>query len=150
MDREAPPSVPSPVNARSTALLTLALGALTVSLSVTQITFNSFLMKDGRFPYAAVLVFTHMGFCSVLTVVLRFASPTLFPSLTHPDQQVRIKLPCLVRMALPLSLAFAGHLVGSNMAYRHLSVAFLQMMKETNLVLVYVFAVCAAQECLSW
>lgn len=132
------------------AIRAVALVSLTIVLSVSLINFNKYLMQAGRFPYAAVLVLLHMGFCSVLAFILRRAAPGLFPSLTDPDKRVEVDSKFMLRGALPIGVTFTVSLVCANLAYAHLSVAFLQMLKETNIVLVYVFSLLAAVEVFSW
>jgi len=51
---------------------------------------------------------------------------------------------------MPIALTFAINLVLSNTAYVHSDVAFLQMMKEANVVLVYFLSVAVALEIFAW
>lgn len=122
---------------------------ITITLSVGLINFNSYLMKD-RFPFAVPLVLIQMAFCTTFASLLLHMRPSLFPSLTDPAQKVHIDLPFLVRGALPIGAVFATSLVLSNLAYAHLSVAFLQMMKEGNIVVVYGLSLVASLETFSW
>jgi len=125
---------------------TVALGAVTITLSVSLISFNKVLMKPQHFPYAAPLALMHMGFCSTLAALLLGVAPSLFPSLTDPERKVPIDAHFITRGIAPIGVAFAANLVCANMAYKHLSVAFLQMMKETNVVLVYFLSLVAGLE----
>jgi len=52
----------------------------------------------------------------------------------------------VLRKVTPISVFFAASLVLTNMAYLHLSVAFLQMVKESGVILVYFFSILAALE----
>merc|ERR1719506_2709633 len=72
--------------------------------------------------------------------------PSLFPSLTCPERRVIIDRHIIFRGALPIALLFSTQLVLSNTAYLHSSVAFLQMMKESNLVMVYLLSLLFALE----
>lgn len=128
----------------------ISLGILYVCVSAGMIAFNKFLMHPGRFPFAVPLVMFHSFFSSVLALILYFLVPSLFPSLTDPVRKVSIDKDLIVWGALPIALVFSVQLVLSNTAYLHSSTAFLQMIKESNLVLVYSFSLIAALETFSW
>jgi hypothetical protein len=51
---------------------------------------------------------------------------------------------------MPIAFVFSVQLVLSNTAYLNSSMAFLQMMKESNLVLVYAFSLVGALETFGW
>jgi len=121
-----------------------------IALSAGLIAYNKYLINEDKFPYAICLVFLHAVFCSVFSFFLYLVKPSLFPSLTDPAKKVAIDSSLVLKGALPIALLFSGQLVLSNTAYLHSSVAFLQMMKEANLVLVYVFSLLAALERFSW
>lgn len=125
---------------------TIFLGTLVISLSVGLININSYLMKPGRFPFAGSLVLVHMVFCSFSAAVLFAAKPSLFPSMTDPMKQVTLGTGFFLQKSLPVALSFSGSLVLTNMAYIHLSIAFLQMLKEANVVLVYIFSILVSLE----
>merc|ERR1719310_2631713 len=114
------------------------------------IAFNKYLMHEGRFPYATTMVLIHSGFSAFCALMLFLIKPSLFPSLTDPDQKVSIDRSLILHGALPIAFLFSIQLVLSNTAYLHSSLAFLQMMKESNLVLVYVFSLIAALETFGW
>jgi hypothetical protein len=122
------------------------LGGLYISCSAGLIAFNKYLMHKDRFPYATCLVLIHAAFCSVSTFILYLIKPSLFPSLSDPARRVAVDSSLILRGALPIGVFFAGQLVLSNTAYLHSSVAFLQMMKEGNLVLVYIMSLAFALE----
>jgi hypothetical protein len=107
-------------------------------------------MHDDRFPYAVTLVMLHMGFASILSTILFFCCPSLYPSFTDPDRKVQITARLMLTCILPITIMFSMQLVLSNVAYLHSSVAFLQMMKEANLVLVYVLSLFVMLERFSW
>lgn len=114
------------------------------------IAYNKYLIHEDRFPYAICVVLMHAVFCSICSGVLFLVKPSLFPSLTDPEKKVAVDASLIFKGALPIALLFSAQLVLSNTAYLHSSVAFLQMMKEANLVLVYVFSLMAALERFSW
>lgn len=121
-----------------------------IALSSGLIAYNKFLINEDRFPYAISLVLIHAIFCSACTAVLYLIKPSLFPALTDPAKKVNVDWDLMTRGALPIAVFFSAQLVLSNTAYLHSSVAFLQMMKEANLVLVYTFSLIAALERFSW
>jgi len=126
------------------------LGVGYVVCSAGLIAYNKYLVNLDRFPYAICLVFLHAVFCSVFAGILYLLKPSLFPSLTDPAKKVPIDSDLMLRGAAPIAVLFSAQLVLTNTAYLHSSVAFLQMMKEANLVLVYVFSLMAALEKFSW
>jgi len=121
-----------------------------IACSAGLIAYNKYLIDVDRFPYAICLVFIHSVFCSVFAGFLYLVKPSLFPSLSDPERKVTIDSSIVLKGALPIALLFSAQLVLSNTAYLHSSVAFLQMMKEANLVLVYTFSLFAALERFSW
>lgn len=123
-----------------------ALGGGYICTSAALISFNKFLMHEDRFPFAVTLVVLHMGFASVFSLILLMVRPSFFPSLTDPIRKVTVDSNLMVKTILPIAVLFSGQLVLSNTAYLHSSVAFLQMMKESNLVLVYVLSLFVALE----
>lgn len=130
----------------------LFLGGLYICTSSGLIAFNKFLMHPERFPYAVALVLMHATFCSVLTGILFLVFPSLFPSLRCEDKSKRVSVDwnLFLKGTLPVSLLFTAQLVLSNTAYLHASVAFIQMMKEANLVLVYTLSLLVALEKFKW
>mmetsp|Transcript_12928 Transcript_12928/g.40801 ORF Transcript_12928/g.40801 Transcript_12928/m.40801 type:complete len:217 (-) Transcript_12928:1054-1704(-) len=111
-----------------------------MAISTGLITFNKYLLHEGRFPYVIFIGMLHMS-CSLLcNLVLYWMCPSLFPSLTDPEQQVRVDRPLILQVLLPIAGCFGAQLVLSNMAFMHSSLAFLQMMKQSNVVLVYLFS----------
>ncbi|CAE7626029.1 unnamed protein product [Symbiodinium pilosum] len=103
-------------------------------------------MQPGVFPYPFLLVTMHCFFCSFFAGVLLLVKPSLFPALTDPDKAVDITLMYCLREILPIAGCFAISLVTSNMAYKYCTVAFLQMMKESNIVTIYLMSVVAGIE----
>lgn len=114
-----------------------AFGGGYICTSAALIAFNKFLMHEDRFPFAVTLAVLHMGFAAVLSLILLVVRPALFPSLTDPINKVAVDRHLILKTILPIAVLFSVQLVLSNHAYLHSSVAFLQMMKEANLVLVY-------------
>lgn len=130
--------------------LVFTLGSCYVACSAAMIHLNKFLMHKHRFPFAGTLVLGHMTFAAVLSLILYWVRPSLFPSLVDPERRVKVDRQLILRGAMPVAALFAFQLVLTNAAYLHCSVAFLQMMKEANLVLVYTFSLMVALERFTW
>lgn len=105
--------------------------------SVGLINFNKYMVKT-VFPFPTYLVLVHTSFGAVLAFLLYVLKPSFFPSLKDGDARVSIDRDLILGKILPIAFVFAGNLVLSNMAYMYSSVAFLQMMKEGNVVFVYI------------
>jgi len=129
---------------------TVGLATAVITFSVGLINFNRYLMQDTRFPYAAPLVLIHMGFISTFSSVLLVLRPSLFPALTDPDQRVPLDQQFFLRGALPIGACFSASLILANLAYKHLSMAFLQMLKESGIITVYGFSLLAGLESFSF
>jgi len=135
---------------RQQFMFVAALGFGYVACSSGLIAYNKFLITEERFPYAISLVLIHAIFCSCFAGLLFLVKPSLFPSLSDPAKKVNVDADLILKGALPIALLFSAQLVLSNTAYMHSSLAFLQMMKEANLVLVYTFSLMACLEKFSW
>jgi len=128
----------------------IGLGCLYITLSGGMIAFNKYLIHKDRFPFAVPLVLMHAGFSSLCALVLFLVKPSLFPSLTDTVARISVDKDLVLRGALPIAVLFSVQLVLSNTAYLHSSMVFLQMMKESNLILVYFFSFMAALEVFTW
>lgn len=117
-------------------------------VSTGMLAFNKYWMSDDRFPFAAVLGLIHMVCSFGFNFILYLFRPDLYPSLDHASKVVDKDL--VVKVLLPIACCFAAQLVLSNMAFMHSSVAFLQMMKQSNVVLVYCFSLAISLERFSW
>merc|ERR550514_2055549 len=91
----------------------------------------------------------HSSFSSIMAFMLYLVCPSLFGSLSGP-KPIEVGRRLFLKGALPIALMFSGQLVLSNTAYIHSSVAFLQMMKESNLVMVYILSLFFQLEKFSW
>lgn len=126
----------------------LGLGYIVISTGM--ISFNKYLIHGDRFPYAVPLVWLHTIFCSLLSVVLLFFFPSLFPSLTDPAKKVEIDRSLFLTGTLPIAAFFSIQLILSNTAFLHCSVAFLQFLKEGNTIIVYAFSVMLGLQRFTW
>jgi len=127
----------------STALKALILGFTYICASAGMIESNKWLMLPGHFPYPLSLTMNHMLTSWVLANILRFFCPSAFPSLQHVEVTWWFRL-----KFLPIGAAFAISIVCGNAAYKFLSVSFLQIMKQSNIVVIYTFSVLCSLEAL--
>jgi len=107
-----------------------------IEVSATLITYNKYLMPPSRFPYPVMLVFLHMAGGSMLSTLLLLVAPRLFPALTDPDKKGHVDLHLVARI-MPVGLAFVTSLILSNTAYQYASIPFLQMIKQSNVIIVF-------------
>jgi len=126
------------------------LAAVYMAISSALITFNKYLMHEDRFPFAIFIGGVHMVSCFSFNVILFLLRPSFYPSLTDPAQKVSLNLRVVARVLLPIATCFAAQLTLSNMAFMGSSVAFLQMMKQSNVVLVYMFSLFLQLEQFNW
>jgi hypothetical protein len=111
------------------------LGCFYIVLSAAMIESNKWLMVGGRYPYPIMLTSGHMLVSFVLANILRLICPSLFPA----AQNLSIT-PKFCLKFLPIGIPFAMSLVCGNWAYKYLSVSFLQIMKQSNVVTIYIFS----------
>ncbi|CAE7637547.1 unnamed protein product, partial [Symbiodinium pilosum] len=111
-----------------------------ITCSAALISYNKYLIHPTRFPYPVVLVFLHMLGGSLLSSILLATNPTLFPALTDPNKKADLSPNYLARRVLPVGLFFTTSLILSNTAYQYASVAFLQMVKQSNVIIVFLFS----------
>jgi hypothetical protein len=81
----------------------------------------------------------HMSASLVLCSLVLLARPSAMPSV----EACKGKMAKLYKYLAPIGFLFAIMLYGSNRAYLYCSVAFLQFMKEANVVLVFTFSALA-------
>lgn len=117
-----------------------------IAVSTGLISLNKFIMTPGRFPFSICLVLMHMASSSIVSAVLYAVKPELFPALSDPTRRVELDVKRFFKAFLPISILFAGSLVLSNTAYLFATVAFLQMLKEGNIIMVYLFSLVVALE----
>lgn len=114
-------------------LWTLSLCISYICVSAMLIRFNKFLMHEDRFPFAMALTSIHMLFCSSCCVLLYLAMPSVFVGLASCKGK-RLEL---TGWFAAIGLAFAISLYTSNQAYLYSNVAFLQFMKEGNVIITF-------------
>lgn len=119
--------------------------------SATMVNLNKYLMQDSVFPYAVPMVLCQFTFASLLNGVLIIISPGLYPSITRSENKVTMRsLQLMVMKILPVAVAFVISVLASNMAYYYSSVPFLQMMKESNIITVYLMTLAMGMESFEW
>jgi len=133
-----------------TVVTTATLGASYIALSGGLISMNKYIMKPDRFPFASVLVFFHMTMSSILSLVGFLLFPRAYSSLQGDHDAVVTNVKKGLKLMIPIAFFFAGTLVLSNMSYNYSSLAFIQMLKEGNLIVVYILSVIVALEKFDW
>jgi hypothetical protein len=139
------------------------------------ILFNKHLMHEDRFPFATCLTTLHSLAALVLSSLLCQVAPSLFPSWhavfgdSHRTDSLaydvddkagndveaaclgllHARLQALLPFA-PLGICGVCSLVAGNWAYRYAEVAFLQIVKESGIVMVYALMVLFKLEALRW
>ncbi|GIL65961.1 hypothetical protein Vafri_19608 [Volvox africanus] len=110
---------------------------LWIGLSAAVIMINKYVLSMSGFPYPVALTCTHMLFCAVLAfllVKLGFVEAVSISADTY--------LSCI----LPIGLLFAGTLWLGNAAYLYLSVSFIQMLKASMPMVVFIVGVLFSTE----
>jgi len=128
----------------------ILLGLLYICNSAGLIAFNKYLLNKEHFPYPVPLVICHAVVSSSLAGILFLIKPSLFPSLTDPEKKVDIDRNLMLKGVMPIAVCFAVQLALSNMALGLSTVAFTQMMKEANIVLVYALSLMMVLEVFQW
>eukprot|EP00929_Paragymnodinium_shiwhaense_P105648 TRINITY_DN70697_c0_g2_i1.p1 TRINITY_DN70697_c0_g2~~TRINITY_DN70697_c0_g2_i1.p1 ORF type:complete len:386 (-),score=57.96 TRINITY_DN70697_c0_g2_i1:130-1287(-) len=121
-----------------------------ISCSVSQIFFNKWLLQEQQFPYPAALTCMHMCSGSLFALTALVVRPQLFWGLATLKRSPEGMPRTVCRLFLPIGVLYAGNLVLANEAYQYCSVAFLQMMKEGNIALVYVLGIFAGLDSFDW
>jgi len=117
------------------------IGLLHITCSAGLILFNKYVMNPQRFPFATCLTTIHMFTALVLSSVLRRVAPQLFPSAERV-----LGGGAGLRAFVPIGACCAISVVGANSAYNFASVSFLQMVKESMVLWVYLLGVLAGLE----
>lgn len=119
----------------------MPLAILWCMLGIAIILFNKLLlMPEGSgfgFPFPIFLLWWHQLFCSASTNLLRFLKPSLVPGVI----QQKVSMYKYFRNVVPLAIVQAAWLAFGNTSYLYLSVAFIQMVKNTSSAYVYILCV---------
>lgn len=129
----------------------LLLGIFYIAVSAALIRGNKFLMHSERFPFPSLIAFGHtLASLFVLGPILLLGSSHRERLMPSWDESLG-KRPREVFVALcPVAVVFVGGICLSIAANLHCSVAFLQMVKEPNVVLVYVLALAFGLDAFDW
>jgi len=114
----------------------LALCVSYIVVSGTLIRFNKWMMHTDHFPHSLALATIHMMVTSVLCSGTYVIAPSLFVSMAATKESRGT----ILKWFLPIGVCFAMMLFGSNQAYAYCSVAFLQFMKEGNVIVVFLMS----------
>lgn len=139
-------------NRFATAVAAAAASLTYIMLSAAMILFNKFLMRPDVFPFPVTLTSLHMACSLSLAFSLQRLCPSLFPAfpkvfgkrskeLDYASESFVSNFTRVMHCLLPFTpLAACGAvaLVCGNSAYRYASVSFLQMVKESHIMFVYV------------
>lgn len=133
------------------AAYAIMLGLSYISISGAMILFNKCLMREDRFPFPICLTTMHMSGSLTFSLVLYAMFPSFFPSAPSVfcrEQRVEVRPTGLSPITLTALLPFAPiaacgavTLVTGNWAYRVATVSFLQMVKESHILIVYILMV---------
>eukprot|EP00927_Polykrikos_kofoidii_P062157 TRINITY_DN56978_c0_g1_i1.p1 TRINITY_DN56978_c0_g1~~TRINITY_DN56978_c0_g1_i1.p1 ORF type:complete len:496 (-),score=73.67 TRINITY_DN56978_c0_g1_i1:54-1457(-) len=126
-----------------TVMSALGLGLFYILVSSLMIESNKWLMAPTHFPYPLALTMCHMGMSFLLANVARLVMPSMFPAFAGLEISPRF-----CSKFLWIGIPFACSLVCGNWAYKYLSVSFLQIMKQSNIVTIYFLSVAAGLESL--
>eukprot|EP00929_Paragymnodinium_shiwhaense_P070995 TRINITY_DN3606_c1_g1_i1.p1 TRINITY_DN3606_c1_g1~~TRINITY_DN3606_c1_g1_i1.p1 ORF type:complete len:509 (+),score=133.48 TRINITY_DN3606_c1_g1_i1:52-1578(+) len=119
----------------------LELAGIYILVSASMIESNKWLMQEEHFPYPLCLTAIHMFMSTILANCLRLARPDFFPAV----ENIKVT-PMYLLKFLQIGVPFAVSLVCGNWAYKYLSVSFLQIMKQSNVVTIYFMCVVAGLE----
>lgn len=112
-------------------------GFVYICFSAGLIKYNKFLMNDKSFPFTINLTLGHSFTGCVFLYVARAVKPTLFTSLQDPEIRQHFTIGYICKNVGPVAACSSISLVLSNLAYKYCTVAFLQMLKGANVMLVY-------------
>lgn len=107
-----------------------------IAVSGILIRFNKWMMQTGHFPHSLALSAFHMMVTTAMCSCTYMIAPSMFVSMATATE----KRADILKWFLPIGACFALMLFGSNQAYMYCSVAFLQFMKEGNVIVVFLLS----------
>lgn len=135
------------------ALQGVLLAGFYIAVSSTMILFNKALMRDDRFPFPVFLTLMHMIGSLAMCLIIRTFAPWCFPSLpmvfdepplldaiNEAPSRGMLRVGKALVPFIPIAACGALCLVTGNWAYRVATVSFLQMIKESHIVIVYLLS----------
>ncbi|KAI3430431.1 hypothetical protein D9Q98_005026 [Chlorella vulgaris] len=115
---------------------------LWMSVSISVILFNKWLLAYSGFPFPIALTMWHMTFCSTIGFIcIRVLKLVKSHNMSPKDYLQRV---------MPIGILYAASLWLSNSAYLYLSVSFIQMTKSLMPGLVYACGVALGTEQYQW
>lgn len=124
----------------------LPLAVLWSTLGIVLVFFNKFLFLQAGtgfgFPYTVFLMWFHALFGTISMNVLRLARPSMMPAAV--EWRLSAKNYCI--NIFPIAGLQAGALTMGNTAYLHISIAYIQMVKNTTSAFVFMFSVMLGME----
>lgn len=119
-----------------------------IAVSASLIELNKWLMGGGgSFPFPLALCVAHQLMTSLGTWLLFLIWPSLLPGVKSGMRTSTGKLDTSICIRfVPIGAAFAGSVLLSNMAYEYCSVPFIQMLKESNVVLTFIASIALGLE----
>jgi len=132
---EIPPA-PAPAVSHLHSVKVFLLCLTYIVVSGLLIRFNKFLMAPHRFPHSLALSSLHMSCSLVLCLLLYACCPSWFPGMAATEG----KRTEVAKWFVPIGLLFSVSLFASNQAYLYCGVAFLQFMKEGNVILSFLIS----------
>lgn len=109
--------------------------AIWIAFSSGVIVYNKYLLVNLNYPFPVFLTTFHMSFAAVGTRLL-----ARYTTLLNGLSSVEMTMDRWYRNILPIGALFSASLILSNMAYLHLSVPFIQMLKAFTPVAVLIIS----------
>jgi len=136
------------------ALQGVVLAGFYIAVSASMILFNKALMREDWFPFPVVLTLMHMLGSFAMCLMIRTFAPWFFPSapmvfnepplldVVASEQGTWGMLRVVKALVpfIPIAACGAVCLVTGNWAYKVATVSFLQMIKESHIVIVYLLS----------
>ncbi|KAK9370256.1 triose-phosphate transporter family-domain-containing protein [Lipomyces kononenkoae] len=130
----------STFKAKSTNANSTAIVLVWIAISSSVILFNKAILYNSRFPFPIFLTTWHLVFSSFATQLL--CKTTNF----YSPQSLAIPKGVYLRRILPIGILYSLSLVCSNQAYMYLNISFIQMLKATTPVFVFIVSYVLRQE----
>ncbi|KAK9329817.1 triose-phosphate transporter family-domain-containing protein [Lipomyces starkeyi] len=111
-----------------------------IGISSSVILFNKAILYNSRFPFPIFLTTWHLVFSALATQLL-FKTTNLYS-----PQSIVISQTVYLRRIMPIAIFYSFALVCSNQAYMYLNISFIQMLKATTPVAVFIVSYILRQE----
>ncbi|EJD40218.1 TPT-domain-containing protein [Auricularia subglabra TFB-10046 SS5] len=131
LDNEPITSTAPAPQPKSTSLSAAAIIPIWMALSTSVILYNNYVFNTLKFQFPVFLVTWHLLFSALGTRLLQRTTKLL-----DGTKEINMTRDMFLRSILPIGVLFSGSLILSNMAYLHLSVPFIQMLKAFNPVAI--------------